>query len=119
MRHMLAGCGFLLALYIPFWWAISLGQPGEDGLGFVFMLVGLPVYGGLAIAALAMYYALFRASGPAMLLLALLLAVIVAFWSLRWIDGASSLEAGALAAAMLVHHLILKTLGATSPTRQI
>ncbi|RZM99473.1 hypothetical protein CWO91_35800 [Bradyrhizobium genosp. SA-3] len=84
-----------------------------------FLPFALAVYSGLAIAALAMYYALFRASGPARLLLALLLAVIVTCWYLRWIDGLTSLEAGALAAAILAHHLILKTFGATSPARQI
>jgi hypothetical protein len=116
MRHMDAGCGFLLALYLPFWWAISSTLLGEDAWALPFALTG---YGWMAIAALAMYYALFRASGPAMLLLAVLLAAILTCWCLRWIDGSTSLEAGALAAAILTHHLILKTLGALSPARQI
>ncbi|PJG56738.1 hypothetical protein CVM73_04120 [Bradyrhizobium forestalis] len=118
MRHVVAGCGFLLTLYLPFWWSIPSTHPSQD-VGVVFFPFLLTVYGGLAIAALAMYYALFRASGPAMLLLAVLLFAVVTCWSLRWIDGVTSLEAGALAAAMLAHHLILKTFGATSPARQI
>ena len=119
MRHIIAGCGFLLALYLPFLWNMPSLQPGDDGVGFALLPFTLAAYGGLAIAALAMYYALFRASGPAMLLLALLLATIATCWRLRWIDGSTSLEAGALAAAILVHHLILKTFGATPPARQI
>ncbi|WP_375314479.1 hypothetical protein WHZ77_15930 [Bradyrhizobium sp. A5] len=119
MRHIIAGCGFLLALYLPFWWNIPSPQPGEDGVGYAMLLFTLPAYGALAIATLAMYYALFRASGLAMLLLVLLLAVVLTCWRLRWIDGGTSLEAGALAAAILAHHLILKTLSAMSPARQI
>jgi hypothetical protein len=119
MRHMVAGCGFLLALYLPFWWSMPSTLPVGDGWGLALMPFTLAAYGGLAIATLAMYYALFRASGPSMLLLALLLAAIVTCWCLRWLDGLTSLEAGALAAAILTHHLILKTFGAISPARQI
>ncbi|WMT71375.1 hypothetical protein [Bradyrhizobium sp. Ash2021] len=118
MRHVVAGCGFLLVLYLPIWWSMPSTLPAQD-VGFALLPFTLAVYGGLAIAALAMYYALFRASGHSMLLLALLLAAIVTCWCLRWVDGLTSLEAGALAAAILMHHLILKTFGAISPARQI
>ncbi|SRR6266436_5198855 len=118
MRHVLAGCGFVLVLYLPFWWSMPSTHPPQD-VGVALLPFTLAAYGGLAIAALAMYYALFRASGSSILLLALLLAAIVTCWFFRWVDGLTSLEAGALAAAMLAHHLILKTLGATSPVRQI
>lgn len=118
MRHVVAGCGFLLALYLPIWWSMPSTHPAQD-VGVALLPFTLAAYGGLAIAALGMYYALFRASGPSMLLLALLLAAIVTCWCLRWIDGTTSLEAGALAAAILTHHLIFKTLGAMSPARQI
>lgn len=118
MRHMIAGCGFLLTLYLPLWWSMPSTHPAQD-VGFALLPFTLAAYGGLAIAALAMYYALFRGSGPAMLLLAVLLAAVVTCWRLHLIDGLTSLEAGALTAAMLTHHLILKTFGAMSPTRQI
>jgi hypothetical protein len=118
MRHVVAGCGFLLVLYLPFWWSMPSTHPAQD-VGFALLPFTLAAYGGLAIAALAMYYALFRASGPSMLLLALLLAAIVTCWCLGWVDGQTSLEAGALAAAILTHHLILKTFGAISLARQI
>jgi hypothetical protein len=70
MRHVVAGCGFLLVLYFPIWWSMPSTHPAQD-VGFALLPFTLAAYGGLAIAALAMYYALFRASGPSMLLLAL------------------------------------------------
>jgi hypothetical protein len=114
MRHVTAGCGFLLALYLPFWWSMPQAQPSEGGLGAVFALVGLSIYGVLAILALIMYYALFHASLQSIVLAATAVAAIVSCWKFHWIAGTEALESGALAGAILAHHCILR---AMSPAR--
>ena len=115
MHHVIAGCGFLLVLLLPFWWSWPREQAGDDGVGLVFAPIALAIYGIVSILALAMYFALFRASMLAIGLVAALIVAILACWKLHWIDGLESLESGALAAAILIHHVILRSFGVTLP----
>ena len=110
MRHVIAGCGFLLVLYLPFWWWAPPAQPGEDALALVLVLMGLALYSVLAILALIMYYALFYANMLSVGLLTALLAAIAICWKLHWIAGIEALEGGTVAAAILAHHSILRAI---------
>jgi len=114
MRHVIAGIGFITALYLAFWWSITLGR-FEAG-SFVFVLLWIYPYGAQATGALAVYYFLFRANVWATAFLAALPIAIALAWKLGWVGEKRMIVAlvtGSVAVAGLCHHLILRSLRAS------
>ncbi|MGA7808736.1 hypothetical protein [Bradyrhizobium sp.] len=48
MHRVIAGCDFLLALYLSFRWSVLAAESGEDALASVLWLPWLAVYGASA-----------------------------------------------------------------------
>jgi hypothetical protein len=112
MRHVIAWLAFIVALYFAFAIALTLGRVDREG--FLFATIWMMFFGLPSIVALAIYYLLFRAR---MWATALLGAIAVGSWvafyaGLVGESGmVSTLLVCSVAAAGLVHHVILNLFG--------